>query len=235
MWRGAFEIETVAGTKTVVALVLEPDFEFAPQHVQKLFAFVGISFAASSSRLDAEQMRFHRGVAPGEELHAHLGAGFEDFAFGRANQGTGVAIGIKQRGDIGLIESSDAAERCDRAAHLTALEGTEKTHGDIRRACHLHQGETTLRAHPAKTLPRRLPSINRCYGVTLLFQDVNNRSGIKTASAAKENCTLQQPDVEFGVQAITALGALRRHQSENLPGTERGGRDTQTLRNFGNA
>lgn len=38
-----------------MALIAQPDFEFAAQDIQKLFAFMSITFTAPPGSLDAEQ------------------------------------------------------------------------------------------------------------------------------------------------------------------------------------
>src|ERR1019366_1763763 len=65
MRRGAFEVETVAAFQMVL-FVGEGDLQFSAQDEQELLAFVGIRFTAAGARLDAEQVRFHDGVAPGK-------------------------------------------------------------------------------------------------------------------------------------------------------------------------
>jgi hypothetical protein len=75
----AFEVKAVAGFQAVIPLVVKPDFKFAAQDVKEFFTFVGVGFAAAAAGLDTEEVRFHGGVAPGEKLHADIGAGFKDF------------------------------------------------------------------------------------------------------------------------------------------------------------
>src|SRR5271157_2831432 len=80
MRRGALEIEAVAGFQDVVLLIVQPDLEFTAQNVEKLLPLMSVRFAAAPSRFDAEQVRLHRGVAPGQEFHADTRRSFEDFA-----------------------------------------------------------------------------------------------------------------------------------------------------------
>ena len=61
----AFEIETVAWFQAVVLLAVQPDFKIAAEDVQEFLALVRIGFAAATAWFDAEEMRFHRGIAPG--------------------------------------------------------------------------------------------------------------------------------------------------------------------------
>ena len=109
MRRGAFEIQAVAGLEQVMTLIVEPNLKFSAHDVQKFLAFMGIRFAASPAGLDAKEMRFHGGVAPGEELHADFGAGFENFALGRTDQDGSIAVGFEEGDDVGFVETSDAA------------------------------------------------------------------------------------------------------------------------------
>lgn len=127
-----------------MTLVVQPDFEFAAQDVKKFFALVCVGFAAATAGFDAEEMRFHGGVAPGEKLHADVGTGFEDFALGSANERLGVSIGFEHGKDIGFIETRDALESRDRRAHLATFESAEKTDRDFGGARHLSQGEAAL-------------------------------------------------------------------------------------------
>jgi hypothetical protein len=129
MGPGTFEIEAIAGLKTVMALILEPDLKFTAQDVEEFLAFMGIRFTAAPAGFDAKKVRFHGGVAPGKEFHADLGAGFEDLALGGTNEGLDVPIRLKHRKDIGLVETCDALERGDRRAHLAAFESTQEANG----------------------------------------------------------------------------------------------------------
>src|ERR1700739_4722616 len=123
MWRGALEIETVAGLHTVVFIRVQPDFEFAAKDMQKFLAFVGIGFAAAAARLHAKQMWLHGGVAPGQKLHANAFGGFENFAFGGLDQLGIVLCRLQEGNNIGGIETRDAAQSGDGTAHLSAFEG----------------------------------------------------------------------------------------------------------------
>src|SRR5208283_1444910 len=93
--RGTLKIEAVAGFENVMFLLVQPDFEFTAQDVEKLLALMSVGFAAAPAGFDAEEVRLHGGVAPGEEFHADAGRGFEDFAVLRANKMLRLAVGIK--------------------------------------------------------------------------------------------------------------------------------------------
>src|SRR5271170_2476464 len=97
---GALEIEAVAGLEAVMTLLVQPDFEFTAQDMEKFLAFMGIGFAAAAAGFDAEEVRFHGGVAPGKQLHADGGAGLEDFALGRTDERLSVAVGFKHGKDV---------------------------------------------------------------------------------------------------------------------------------------
>src|SRR5581483_7325188 len=130
MRRGAFEIEAVARLQAMMFVVVQPDFKFAAQDVEKFFAFVGIGLAAAAARLDAEEMRLHRGVAPGEEFHAHAFGGFENLTL-RGMDDAGVFLGgLEERKDVGAVVAGDAAKRGDGGTHLAALERTEESYGE---------------------------------------------------------------------------------------------------------
>ena len=94
MGRGTLEIEAVAGFENVVFLLAQPDLKLAAQDVEKFLALVNVSFAAAPAGFDAEEVRLHGGIAPGEEFHADAGRGFEDFTVLGANEVLGLAVGI---------------------------------------------------------------------------------------------------------------------------------------------
>src|SRR6185437_7297922 len=97
----ALKIEAVAGLEQVVFAV-ESDFEFAAQHVEKLFAFVGIRVAAAGAGGDAEQVRFHDGVAPGQQFHAHARAGFQNLTPFRAHEMSVGLAGVEEVQNVGF-------------------------------------------------------------------------------------------------------------------------------------
>ena len=69
---------------------------------------MGIGFPAAAAGFDAEKMRLHGGVAPGQQFHANARGGFQDFPLGRANMALGVAIGFKEGHDVGFVVAGDA-------------------------------------------------------------------------------------------------------------------------------
>ena len=92
MRSGAFEVEAIAGTKNIVLATVQPNFKFAAHDVEKFFAFMGIRFTTAATGFDAEKVRLHGGIAPGEEFHADVRTGFEDFALRGPNQVLGVTV-----------------------------------------------------------------------------------------------------------------------------------------------
>src|SRR5882762_5536151 len=128
---GALEIEAVAGLETVVFVGVEPDFEFAAKDVQKLLALVSVGFTAAAAGLDAEEVRLHGGIAPGQQLHANAFGGLEDFALRGANYAGVVGGRFKEGKNVGVVITSDAAEGSDGSAHLSAFERAEKADGDV--------------------------------------------------------------------------------------------------------
>src|SRR6266849_7947871 len=153
MWRGAFKIEAVAGLQAIVLAVAEPDFKCAAEDVEEFLAFVGVGFAAAAAGFHAEKVRFHDGVAPGEEFHAHAGIGLQNFSLRWSHEAEIFAGGLEERKDIGAIEARDAAQGGHGRAHLAALERAEKADGDTGGASHLREGESATRAQAAKALP----------------------------------------------------------------------------------
>jgi hypothetical protein len=217
----AFEVEAVAGTQAVVALMLEPDFEFAPQDVEKFLAFVRVRFSAASARFHSEEMWLHSSVTPGEKFHAYFGIGLEDFAFVGTHERGSVAVGIKERNDIGFVKARDAAQRGDGRTHLAALKGAKKTDGDACGTGHLCEGKSALHTQTAEDLSGRLASFGGNNRVALFFQNVNDGGGVEPARAPKKNSTLQQAHIRFGIETITAFRALRRDESEGFPSAQR--------------
>src|ERR1700720_2168104 len=151
MWRGALEIEAVAGLHAVVLIGVEPDFEFATQDVQEFFAFVSVRFAAAAAWLDAKKMWLHGSVAPGEKFHADALGGFENFALAWAHE-FGIVLGrLEERKNIGAIVARDAPQRANGSAHLATFERAEKTDGPSRGAATRREGEIAALAEAAKT------------------------------------------------------------------------------------
>src|SRR4051812_35352429 len=78
--RCAFKIKAVTGLKPVL-FTFQRDRQHAAQDVKKLLALMRVRIAAAALGSDAEKMRLHYGVAPGQQLHAHAGSSLEDFPF----------------------------------------------------------------------------------------------------------------------------------------------------------
>src|SRR6267143_2199437 len=97
--------------------------------MQKFFALVRIGFAAATARFDAEEMRFHRRIAPGEQFHANIRGSFQDFSLVGPDEPRIFTGGFEKRKDVRVIKAGDATERGDRRAHLAAFESAEKSHG----------------------------------------------------------------------------------------------------------
>jgi hypothetical protein len=64
---------------------------------------------------------------------------------------------------------------------------------------------------------------------------MHDGGGIQAAGAAEKQRALQEAHVGFGIQAIAALGALRRNQAELFPGAQRRGRDFHATRDLTDA
>src|SRR5208282_2287853 len=102
MRRGTLKIKAVTALQMVL-LAGKSDVQFAAQHEQELLAFVGVGLAAAGLGRDAEQVRLHYLVAPGEQLHAHAGTGHEHLTLGRAHQSGIQFRGIEKIKDVGAV------------------------------------------------------------------------------------------------------------------------------------
>src|SRR5713226_5620410 len=120
--------------------------------MQEFLTFVRVGFTAAPSGFDAEKMRLHHRVSPGQQLHAHFRRGFQDFSLIGAYQPRIIAGGFEERKNVGAVEARDAAQRGNRGTHLAALESAEKAHGDTSGASHLRQRETSPGSQAAETL-----------------------------------------------------------------------------------
>ena len=235
MRSGAFEVQAIAGTKNIVLATVQPNFKFTAHDVEKFFTFMGIGFTTAAAGFDAEKMRLHGGIAPGEKLHADVGTGFEDLALRGPNEVLGVTVCFEQRDYIGFVKTGNAAERGDGRAHLSAFEGAEKTDGDAGGPSNLREREAALGAQTAEALAGKLSSIGWRGNDALFFEDVNDSGGIKSTRSAKKQSALQEAHIGFGIHAVAALGALRRDQAKSFPGAQRGRRDAQAAGHLGDA
>src|SRR5215467_2991931 len=198
MRRGTLEVQAVAGLEEIAFILVQPDFEPTAQDVKKLFAFVGVGLAAIATRLDAEQMRFHGGVAPGQKLHAHAFAGLEDLAFARFDHAGVFLRRLKERKNVRAVMTRDAAQGGDRSAHLAPFESAQEPDRNPRGFRYLSQRKAAALPEAAKAHAGRDRTLCGNGNHALALQDVNNRRGIETARATQEKRALQQPNVFSG-------------------------------------
>src|ERR1700730_8708138 len=231
----AFEIEAITRFQVVMLLAVQQDFKITAQDVQELFALVRIGFAAATAGFDAEEMRSHRRIAPGEQFHADIRGGLQDFSLRGANEPGMFAGRFKKRKNVGAIEAGDAAECGDRGAHLAALEAAEKSHGYAGGARHLREGESTAGSQAPETLAGMRLYLRGGRNNALAFQHMNDGSGIEASSAAEKNRALEQAHIGFGVEAIAALRAQRGDEAKRFPGAQRGRRNPHAARDFADA
>src|SRR6266481_8637961 len=183
----AFEIETVAGFQAVVLLAVQPDFKFTTKDVQKFFALVRIGFAAATAGFDAEEMRFHRRIAPGKQFHANVRRGLQDLSLRWPNEPGMFPGSFEKREDVGAIEAGNAAERGNRGAHLAALEAAEKPQGYTGGARDLREGESPARSQAPETLTGMRLRFPKGGDDALAFQYMNDGGRVEAASAAEKN------------------------------------------------
>ncbi len=231
----AFEIEAVAGFQVVVLLAVQPDFKITTKDVQEFFALVRIGFAAAAAGFDAEEVRFHRRIAPGKQFHANVRRSLQDFSLRWANEPGMFAGGFEKREDVGAIEAGDTTERGDRGAHLAALETAKKSHGYAGGTRYLREGESAAGSQAPETLTGMRLNFRSGRNNALAFQHMNDGGRIEAASAAKKNRALEQAHIRFGIKTVAALRAQRRDEAERLPGTQRGRRNPHAARDFADA
>src|SRR5258708_10720863 len=198
-------------------LGVEPDFKVSAKDVQEFLAFVRVGFAAAAAGFDAEKMGLHHRVSPGEQLHAHVRRGLQNFSLMRAHEARIIAGGFEEGKNIGAVEAGDAAQRGDGGAHLAALEGAEKTDGDASGASDLSEREAAARSQAAETLPGEKGVFRRSRDNALALEHVNDGGGIEAAGAAEENRALQQAHIGFPKEAGAALRTPRRDYTPSLP------------------
>src|SRR5215469_6882344 len=95
MRRRAFKIQAVTGLQPVVFAFVQPDFKITAKHVQKFLTFVRVGLPATTAGLDAEEVGLHRRVSPGQQFHADIRRGFQNFSFRRADQARIVPRGLE--------------------------------------------------------------------------------------------------------------------------------------------
>jgi len=196
---------------------------------------MGIRFTTAATGFDAEKVRLHGGITPGEKLHADIGTGFEDLALRGPNQVLGVTVCFEQRDYIRLVKTGNAAKRGDGRAHLSAFEGAEKADGDVSGTSDLREREAAFGTQTAEALAGKLGTIGRRGHDALFFEDVDDSGGIESARTAKKQGALQETHIGFGIHAVAALGALWRDQAKSFPGAQCGGRNAQAAGYLGDA
>ncbi len=193
--------------------------------MQEFFAFVRVGFATAATGFDAEKVRLHHCVSPGQQLHAHIGSRLEDFSLIGAHQTRSIAGSFEERKNVRSIEARNAAQRGNRGAHLAALEGAKETDGNSGSASHLGKREAAASPQAAEALPGQEPALRWSSDNSLAFEHVNDGGRIEASRAAQENGALQQANIGFGEKAITAPRALRRDEAQGFPGAQRRGRN----------
>src|SRR5262252_8531286 len=175
---GTLKVEAVAGPEQVVLVLIQPDFEMAAQNVKKFLAFVRVRLAAVAARLDAEKMRFHGSVAPGEQFHANAFGGFEDFAFSRFHHARVLFCRLEEGKNIGPVIARDTAQSGDRCPHLSAFKRAQKADRNVGGFCNLGQRESAPLAKAAEARTGRDRIFRRDRNDTLPFKDMNDSRGI---------------------------------------------------------
>src|SRR5712664_1584195 len=191
-------------------LGVEPDFKVSAKDVQEFLAFVRVGFATAAAGFDAEKMGLHHRVSPGEQLHAHVRRGLQNFSLVRTHEARIIAGGLEEGKNVGPVKAGDAAQGGDGGAHLAALEGAEKTDGDASGASDLSEREAAAGPQAAETLTREERALRRDRDDSLALEHVNDGGGIEAAGAAEENRALQQAHIGFRKEAVGALRTLRR-------------------------
>jgi len=134
-----------------------------------------------------------------------------------------------------FVKTGDAAKRGDRATHLAAFKGAEKSDGDAGGARNLGEGKFAAHPEAAKALAGKLRRVGGGGDDALFFEDVHDGGGIPGRARGAGKCALQQADVGFGVHAVTALGALWRNEAEGFPGAQCGRGNRKPAGHCGNA
>src|SRR5712692_8456867 len=196
---------------------VEPNLKISAKDMQEFFAFMRVGFTAAASGFDAEKMRFHHRVSPGQQLHAHVRRGLQDLSLIRTHQARIIASSFEERENVGAVEAGDAAQRGNRGAHLAALEGAEKADGDASGASYLSQRQTAAGSQAAETLPWQERTFRWSWDDSLALKHVDDGGGIEAASPAQENRALQQAHIGFGEQAVAALRTQRRKSPRGGP------------------
>src|SRR5258708_22261039 len=202
---------------------VEPNLKISAHDIQEFLAFMRVGFTAATSRFDAEKMRLHGRISPGQQFHAHVRSGLQDFSLVRAHQARILAGSLEERKNVGTVEAGDAAQGGNRRAHLAALEGAEEADGDTGGARHLRKRKAAAGSQASETVPGEKRTFRWSRNNSLSFEHVDDRGGIEAAGPAKENGALQQTHVGFSEQAGAALRTLRRDQAPKPPRPPRWG------------
>src|SRR5258708_23175964 len=200
---------------------VEPNLKISAHDMQEFFAFMRVGFAAAASRFDAEKMRLHRRVSPGQQLHAHFRRGFQDFSLVRAHEARIISGGFEERKNVGAVEAGDAAQRGNRGAHLAALESAEKADGDSSGPSHVGQRKAAAGTQAAEPLPGEERTFRWGRDDSLALEHVDDGGGSEAAGPAEKNRAVHQPHVRIGKEAVTALWTLPANKTPNTPGAAR--------------
>src|ERR1700676_3388866 len=190
MWRGAFEIKTIARLQAIVFVIAQPDFKGPAENVKEFLALMGIGFAAAALRLYTEKMRLHHRVPPSQQFHADSGIGLENFSLLGPHKAAILAGSLEQRQNIGAIKLGDTPQRGHRRTHLPALQRTEKADGHPRGASYLRERQTAAHTQAAKALARKVGSFSGQSNGALTLQHMHNRRRVQSARAAEEQRAL---------------------------------------------
>src|SRR6266568_6544703 len=174
----ALEIKTVAGLEAVF-FSPEKNLQLALEHKKKLFTDVSVGFATARVWSNAEKMRLHDRISPGQQLHADSRASFQDFACIRPHQMFVGFRGVVKIENVGFVIARQFAQSADRRTHLRPLESTEESNrdaGGLRNSserCALLQAQLT---QPSTDCPCR--SIARRMNQPFPFQGLHNRRSV---------------------------------------------------------
>src|SRR3954447_8135843 len=222
---GGLKVEAVAGFQAVFFAV-DDDFQIATEHVDELFSIMCVGVAAASVWSDAEQVRLHDCVAPGQQFHAYATTCFENLAFFGTNTAAAYVFGVEEIQDIGFVKAGELAQSAHRAGHLRAFHGTEKSDGYPNSVRDLREGKLAARAQLAE-MGSDSAGASIAGGPNLPFalEQLHDGSRVESADLAQEASALEKFYVFIGVEPVLALGAAGPSQAEALPRADDGRRD----------
>src|SRR5258707_14977486 len=116
-------------------------------------------------------------------------------------------VGFEEGDDVGFVKTGDAAKRGDRATHLAAFKGAEKSDGDAGGARNLGEGKFAAHPEAAKAVAGKLRRVGGGGNEALFFEELHHGGGIQAAPTGQEKGALQQGNGSVGGHAVTALGA----------------------------